>query len=610
MRLIESLYQLIIEAAPEEIYKKFYSDIERPMFVRIISLDPASKIEGKDEIKKIGKYSKLLLKMFKSGNLKPEDFPKAKDYLTLVYKHNVPVDLKSVKSLGDLFTLVEKYYSREGTKNVFDLVNILDDNEYTVHLSGEKWIVYTPKSEKAASYLGTGTEWCTSWGPYSTNDDFKSRKNHFTHHNGRGPLYIIINRNDLSEKYQFHFETKQFMDKNDRSINTGDFFDGHPEVTKFFYPSLYDDTPVDKDEIEKLGFLGVDLTSKLIERVIGESDNPLVNLLVNGDGDEMTEGLLKYCEGDEYLRDITFDFRNRTLEFTIEDLMEDSDLQHLQEVTRYYQYDADPYADHGEQLRTEITDNGDTDWENERLEEVLKLYFEQNEPVWTNNYETFKQRIFDHRDDLLNDYADEYAQMNEAGVTAAAETELNNIEKFISVSEESVTIPPSQLALFIHKENLTELNDLASLFSAYSNFHGLDVEYESPIWNLNHDYPTLREMTTHIETYSDKVEEELDQTPECVEKRSELTKVRNEYFKSRGGSYFSKDDLNILIKGAYDCEKGVPVRVEYIEKTTTDNTEPKDYGDWKRFDGYLTIEKIVEYINNERLLEFNNPPKV
>ena len=48
MRLIESLYQLIIEAAPEEIYKKFYSDIERPMFVRIISLDPASKIEGKE----------------------------------------------------------------------------------------------------------------------------------------------------------------------------------------------------------------------------------------------------------------------------------------------------------------------------------------------------------------------------------------------------------------------------------------------------------------------------------------------------------------------------------------------------------------------------------
>jgi len=601
MKLIESLYQLIIEAAPEEIYKKFYSDIEKPMFVRIISLDPSTKIEGDDEIKNIGKYSKLLLKMFKSGNLKPEDFPKAKDYLTLVYKHNVPVDLKSVKSLGDLFTLVEKYYSREGSKNVFDLVNILDDNEYKVLLSGEKWIIYTPKSEKAASYLGTGTEWCTSWGPYSTNDSYKDRKNHFTHHNGKGPLYVIINRNDMSEKYQFHFETKQFMDKNDRSISTGNFFDGHPEVTKFFYPSLYDDTPVDQDEIEKMGFLDERMTTKLVERVIGESDNPLVNLLVNGTGDEMIEGLLQYCEGDENLRDIEFDFRNRKLEFTIEDLMEDEDLQHLEEVTRYYQMDQ-RHADHGEQLRSDITDNGDTDWENERLEEVLKPYFEQNEPVWADNYEKFREMIFYHREDLLNDYADEYAQMNEDAVTTAAETELNNIEKFISVSEESVTIPPAQLALFIHKENLTELNDLVSLFSAYSNFHDLNVEYESPIWNMNHDYPTLREMKTHIETYVDKIEEELDQTPECVANRDELTKIRKEYFK--GGNYFSKDDIRIEIKGGYDCEKGVPVIVNYLEKT--DDT----VSNWKRWSGHLTIERIVQYITNERLLEFNNPPKV
>lgn len=602
MKLIESLYQLIIEAAPEEIYNKYYSDIERPVFIRVISLDPATKIEGKDVIKKIGKYSKLLIKMFKSGDLKPEDFPKAKDYLTLVYKHNVPVDLKSVKTLGDIFTLIEKYYSRDGVKNVFDLVNILDENEYKVLLSGEKWIIYTPESEKAASYLGTGTEWCTSWGPYSTNDDFKSRKNHFTHHNGRGPLYIIINRNDLSEKYQFHFETKQFMDRNDRSINTGNFFESHPEVTKFFYPSLYDDTPVDGDELEKMGFLGSDLTTKLIERVIGNSDNPLVDLLVNGTGDEMTEGLLKYCEGDEYLRDIEYDFRTRTLEFTIDDLMEDSDLAHLEEVTRYYDQDANRYADHSEQLRSEITDNGDTDWEDERLEEVLKPYFEQHEPVWTNNYKTFKERIFDHRDDLLNDYAEEYAMMNEDAVISAAETELNNIEKFIIVGEETITIPPSQLALFIHKEKLTELNDLASLFSAYSNFHGLMDDYESPMWNLNHDYPTLREMKTHIETYVDKIEEELEQTPECVSKREELLKVRKEFFGN--GLRFSKDDMRIEIRGGYDCEKGVPVIVNYLEKTNEESSN------WKRWSGYLSIEKIVEYITNERLLEFNNPPKV
>ena len=599
MKLLESLYQLIIEAAPEEIYKKHYSGIERPTFIRVISLDPATKVEGKDTIKKIGKYSKLLIKMFKSGNLKSEDFPKAKDYLALVYKHNVPVDLKSVKTLGDLFTLVEKYYSREGSKNVFDLVNILDDNEYNILLSGEKWIIYTPESEKAAAYLGTGTEWCTSWGPYSTNDTYKDRKNHFTNHHGRGPLYIIINRNEMSEKYQFHFETKQFMDKNDRGINTGDFFDKHPEVTKYFYPSLYDDTPVDNDEIEKMNFLGSEMTSKLVERVIGESDNPMVNLLVNGDGDEIVEGLDNFIS-DPNLTNLEYDFRLRRLEFTIDDLMEDDDLNNLEEVTRYYSYDSDPYGDHSDRLRNYITDGGDTEWEDERLEGVLKPYFEKTPPVWADNYEVFKEKIFDYRDKLLGDYADEYASMNEGAVIAAAETEFNNIDKFINVSEESVTIPPSQLALFLHKEDLTELTDLASLFSAYINYHNLNTDYESPMWNINDGYPTLTEMNTHIKGYSDEIEEELDERPECVEKREELLKIREQYFNK--GFNFSKDDIRIEIIGGYDCEDGVPVVVNYLEKTND------DVSNWKQWSGHLTIEKIVEYITNERLLEFNNPP--
>src|SRR6056300_870401 len=105
MKLIETLIDLIVEAAPEQIYQKYYSNIERPTFLRIIGLDPTTKIQNDEEggIKKIGKYSKLLLKMHKEGNLKPEDYPKAKDYLSLVYKHGVSVDLNKIKSLGDLF---------------------------------------------------------------------------------------------------------------------------------------------------------------------------------------------------------------------------------------------------------------------------------------------------------------------------------------------------------------------------------------------------------------------------------------------------------------------------------------------------------------------------
>jgi len=96
--------------------------------------------------------------MFKSGKLKPEDYPKAKEYLTLVYKHQVPVDANKVKELGDLYTLVEKYYVKDGDRNYFDVVNTLTDSDYKLLMSGEKWIIYTPINEKGAAYLGHGTQ--------------------------------------------------------------------------------------------------------------------------------------------------------------------------------------------------------------------------------------------------------------------------------------------------------------------------------------------------------------------------------------------------------------------------------------------------------------------
>ena len=342
MKFNEILLELLIEATPEQIYQKYYSDINKSDFIRIISLDPATQVEG-ENIKRIGKYSKLLIKMSKEGNLKSEDYPKVKDYLTLVYKHQVSVDMNKIKTLGDLFTLVEKYYSQEGTQNVFELVNVLNQNEYDLLMSGDKWLIYTPKSEKAAAYLGTGTEWCTAWGPYSTNKNYRDRNNHFTSHNNSGSLFIIIDREDPTNKYQFHFQTKQFMDKNDRKINTGDFFEKNTGVTKYFYPSLYDDdTTVGKDELDRMYFLNDKLVSLLVEKSIGNSDNPIVDILINKVGDELITSLRDYIT-DDNLTNLDVEYRgNRTLEFEISNLDDDSDLEHVKQTANYYRYDSDP----------------------------------------------------------------------------------------------------------------------------------------------------------------------------------------------------------------------------------------------------------------------------
>jgi len=601
MKLIETVYDLLLEAAPEQIYQKYYSDIDRSTFLRIIQLDPRTKVKHEKEngIKKIGRYAKVLLKMHKEGNLKSEDHPKAKDYLTLVYKHNVSVDISKVKTLGDLFTLVEKYYSQSTNKNVFDLINVLDDNDYDLLLSGDKWIIYKPKSEKGAAYLGTGTEWCTAWGPYSTNEKYRDRKNHFSSHSDRGPLYVILNRDDSDKKYQFHFETKQYMDRNDRKIDTGDFLESNPEVCKFFFPSLYDDTEVSDLEMERIGVLNRPQTAKLIERSVGETDNRIVETLVNDEGDELISKMKSFIT-DPNLESLDYDYRLDRLEFSLSDIGNYNwgNIETCRETLSRYRYDSDPYAEHSERLRYDITEM-DEDYQKEQIEPLLKKYYDEVVLLpKVNSYERYRELINDYWDDIVNDFADEYAYLNEGTVRDASETELNAIERFISIDDNLIQVPTSHLALFIHKEKLKELSDIESLFEAYIESHNLAYEYEDPMYNINLEYPSLKDMTPHFEGYTKKIEDDLNQAPECLENKDRLAKLRKELF--NGGNNFSRDDLRIEIRGGYNCEKeGVPVIVNYLKEKNS------NVSNWERWSGHLSIDRISEYITNERLFENN-----
>ena len=50
----------------------------------------------------------------------------------------------------------------------------------------------------------------------------------------KGPLYILISKDNPSEKYQFHFETSQFMDVKDQDIDLGEFMEDNEDVYQFF----------------------------------------------------------------------------------------------------------------------------------------------------------------------------------------------------------------------------------------------------------------------------------------------------------------------------------------------------------------------------------------
>lgn len=98
-------------------------------------------------------------------------------------------------------------------------------NQSKILYDGELGFLVIPETKEASCYWGKGTRWCTSGDVY----------NIFNHYNDIGPLYIWID--DTGDRYQFHFHTFQFMDKNDSAIDHSKlkyFRNDHPILSKLF----------------------------------------------------------------------------------------------------------------------------------------------------------------------------------------------------------------------------------------------------------------------------------------------------------------------------------------------------------------------------------------
>ena len=208
------------EASGEDIYK-FYNNIPRDQYNKIVIADPTSIFKD-NEIKKVGKYSKWLLNLFKVKKFKIEDLYKATEDLKIFDKNitKVPVEKRDVnrfKDLADLHMVVEPL-SGIKTKGDTEKEYDLKKTEYDTYYEDSTCVVYIPKTEEASCSLGNGTQWCTA---------ARSEDNRFKDYSEQGDLYILIDKKDPSKKYQLHFESKQYMDKNDKEVNLSFFKDNY-----------------------------------------------------------------------------------------------------------------------------------------------------------------------------------------------------------------------------------------------------------------------------------------------------------------------------------------------------------------------------------------------
>lgn len=606
MKFKDILYEWLLVENKEDVYEKYYSDIDRNTFIRIIKSDPKTIVNDQNQIIQFGKHSRLLLEIFRKGHLRFEDLVKATEYLTIVYQHNITLDYKKINTISDIFEYVKHKISKIAV-NINQILESLNPDEYEIKYNGSSWFIVTPKTERAAAYLGVNTEWCTAWGKHSLNPKYKERTNHFLNHYNQGPLYIIVDKSNINNKFQLHFETNQLKGVSDNEeSNRPKFFDEKPEVKLFLFPSLSEKNGI--GTLKKDMDLGKKFLSRkdiqiLLEKFVENFGDPTNNLYVdflNGNVDS----ILVKIGSDQSLTELSFNDEDVTFEFRKLPPSLDGIYRGISyyEQEKSYSYDRS-YEDESYYFKEESGED--------ILGNYLENFHEKNKSELTKvfgnvakSFESFKMSFINH---LVNDrkvsesYLEKYAELTSLSYDAAIDSELRKIELTInfdmgygSFSEANVSLV--KILEFISEKNITSLEDLDDFFEDFGDYYDLpdedfyvDIEYDRK-------YPDNDYMNDVFEEYFERQQEESkdynEYSEECVKIRNKFINVVNDKFDNN--DTFENEFVKIEIEpnwlSSFDCEKGVDVNFTNKKSNETHN-------------GYMQVDSVINNITMEPLFE-------
>lgn len=198
-------------------------------FNRLIRLDPTFK----EERDSVGTYGKWILTLFNKGKLTNEGH--IYDILSRFEENKKNLknkDINSFKTVEDLDAYLNdesNYKTKTHRQEVRDRQNARKNadlgNEADIIYEDETWEVWIPKTYAASCKLGQGTSWCTA----STESQY-----YFDHYTAKGNLYININKK-TGAKYQFHMQTKSYMDADDKEIDLMGFLIDNPKLLSGVY---------------------------------------------------------------------------------------------------------------------------------------------------------------------------------------------------------------------------------------------------------------------------------------------------------------------------------------------------------------------------------------
>lgn len=175
-------------------------------------------------------YVVWIVRQYIKNGLKYEDIYKLKDDLETFVKTkgqhkrlgiNSDIGQYNWKTLADVAAKLSNTELSTGEPNS-------DVKDAKILYNGPLGILSVPETREASCALGSGTKWCTAAAD--------EKQNMYNYYSKYGPLYIWHDKK-LKQKFQFHFETGQFMNAQDQALDLKDaryFFDQNPVTAKLF----------------------------------------------------------------------------------------------------------------------------------------------------------------------------------------------------------------------------------------------------------------------------------------------------------------------------------------------------------------------------------------
>jgi hypothetical protein len=413
----------------------------------------------------------------------------------------------------------------------------------------------------------------------------------------------MIEKENHDNKYQFHFESGQYMDRDDKRINVSEFIirRENKEIFNYFFPSFTREVSGDeiKNEINKLDILPNDLGLQLFEKTIGIVDNRLVNAILSDDEDTVSE----------LMNGVDIIIRNGRIGISIDEL--GSGLRELHQNIDYYEYE----SEHGWEFVYEDMSSKDMDdeYDQGKLKEFLKPFYEENEGTFLEefsikNFEGFLDNFFDaFKDDnnITDAFWSDIADLSYESYEEANEEEVNRIKKDINIESEyrgyNISLNLVKFIQYILKKDYEEIPDedlLNEILDDFVSYCKHDGEFERIYdYNITHPkYGESNQLTKQTDDFFDYILEDIERGNNCMELKRTLNQIIQKYFTSYSKVY-ENEHIRVHLKSTeINCDTGM-VKVEYTNKDTGEK-----FGGWGQPDG-VKVENLMSLLTNYKLFE-------